>query len=223
MLMGLLRAVADAVVVGAGTLREASPQHIWTADYIYPRLAGAYQELGAAMGKTDPPLNVVVTASGEIDTDRRLFCTGEVPVLIVTTSAGKERQRERELPPSVRVVAAGETAPISARSVLGAIAGARNSDLVLIEAGPRLTGDFIAERLLDELFLTIAPQVVGRDDSLARPGFVAGKRFAPECPVWGTLAGVNRGGDHLFLRYAFTADHRGSWPAEGAIAEHSPS
>src|SRR5216683_4402476 len=33
--MGLLRACADAVIVGAGTLRSA-PQHRWTAQYIYP-------------------------------------------------------------------------------------------------------------------------------------------------------------------------------------------
>ena len=38
MVMGLLRAVADAVIVGAGTLRSA-PQHLWTAEYIYPPLA----------------------------------------------------------------------------------------------------------------------------------------------------------------------------------------
>jgi riboflavin biosynthesis pyrimidine reductase len=64
---------------------------------------------------------------------------------------------------------------------------------------------FFAERLLDELFLTMAPQVAGRDGELVRPGFVAGANFAPEHPVWGTLVGLKRGGDHLFLRYAFAA------------------
>src|SRR5574340_155681 len=44
MLMGLLRAVADAVIVGAGTLRSV-PKHHWTARYIYPPLADAYQQL----------------------------------------------------------------------------------------------------------------------------------------------------------------------------------
>jgi hypothetical protein len=64
-------------------------------------------------------------------------------------------------------------------------------------------GDFFAERQLDELFLTLAPQVAGRDDANARPGLVAGKQFAPEGPVWGTLVGLKRGGSHLFLRYRF--------------------
>ncbi len=66
-------------------------------------------------------------------------------------------------------------------------------------------GDFLAEGSLDELFLTLSPQVAGRDGTVERPGFVAGKRFAPERPLWGTLAGVKRGGSHLFLRYAFAA------------------
>jgi hypothetical protein len=53
---------------------------------------------------------------------------------------------------------------------------------------------------------TVSPQVAGRDGDLARPGFVAGTSFAPEHPVWGALVGLKRGGDHLFLRYAFAAD-----------------
>ncbi len=56
---------------------------------------------------------------------------------------------------------------------------------------------------LDKQFLTLAPQVAGRDDQIERSGLVAGTGFAPERPVWGTLAGVKRGGSHLFLRYAF--------------------
>ena len=163
--MGLLRAAADAVVIGAGTLRASSPDHVWTADYIYPPLADAYRELRAALGKPEPPLNVVVTGSGDIDLDRRLFRSGAVPSLIVTTAAGAERLqvRDRELPPSARVEVVAEAAPLCARAVLDAVGRTRKSELVLIEAGPRLMSDFFAERLLDELFLTLAPQVAGRD------------------------------------------------------------
>lgn len=56
---------------------------------------------------------------------------------------------------------------------------------------------------LDKLFLTLAPQVAGRDEVIARPGLVTGQRFAPEHPVWGALVGVKRGGSHPFLRYGF--------------------
>jgi riboflavin biosynthesis pyrimidine reductase len=72
-----------------------------------------------------------------------------------------------------------------------------------VEGGPQLIGDFFAEACLDELFLTLAPQLAGRDSSSERPGLVAGKRFAPELPLWGSLVGVKRGGSHLFLRYVF--------------------
>ena len=76
-------------------------------------------------------------------------------------------------------------------------------DVILVEGGPRLIGGFFAEQRLDELFLTLAPQIAGRDDSVERPGLVAGKTFAPEDPLWGRLVGIKRGGSHLFLRYAF--------------------
>jgi riboflavin biosynthesis pyrimidine reductase len=75
--------------------------------------------------------------------------------------------------------------------------------VVLVEGGPHLMGDFFAEGLLDELFLTLAPQVAGRDGHSERPGFVSGKTFAPDKPLWGTLVSAKRGGSHLFLRYSF--------------------
>jgi riboflavin biosynthesis pyrimidine reductase len=201
--MGLLRAVADVVIVGAGTLRAASADHLWTADYIYPRLSCGYLELRTSLGKTEPPLNVVVTASGEVDLDRRLFRSGEVCSLLVTTPAGARHLAGRTLPTSVHMTVAAEATALTARAVLDAVSAVRPSQLVLIEAGPRVTELFFAERLLDELFLTIAPQVVGRDGSHDRPGLVAGREFAPDDPRWGTLVGLKRGGDHLFLRYAF--------------------
>jgi riboflavin biosynthesis pyrimidine reductase len=204
MVMGLLRATADAVVIGAGTLRASSPDHVWTAEYIYPPLADAYGELRAALGKPEPPLNVVVTGSGDLDLNRRFFRSAAVPSLIVTTDAGAERLQvqDRDLPPSARVEVAG-AAPLSARAVLDAVGRTRKSELVLVEAGPRLMSDFFAEHLLDELFLTLAPQVAGRDGAIERPGLVSGKLFAPEHPVWGRLVGLKRGGDHLLLRHAF--------------------
>jgi riboflavin biosynthesis pyrimidine reductase len=205
MLMGLLRAVADAVIVGAGTLRAVS-RHLWTAAYIYPSLTDSYNELRAALGKTSPPLNVIVTASGMIDLNLRVFQSGEVPVLIVTTSEGVRHLRAHELPRWVHVEAVREAGAISAGQVLEAVSAARQSDILLVEGGPQLIGDFFAERCLDELFLTLAPQVAGRDGSSERPGLVAGKQFAPEHAMWGTLVSVKRAESHLFLRYAFGDD-----------------
>jgi riboflavin biosynthesis pyrimidine reductase len=204
MVMGLLRAVAGAVIVGAGTLRSAR-QHLWTAQHIYPPLADEYQQLRSALGKSGPPLNVIVTASGALDMALPVFQSGEVAVLVVTTQAGEQRIRTQVLPGSVEIAALQPAGALSARAILDAVRAVRPGDLTLLEGGPQLMGDFFAEHLLDELFLTLAPQVAGRDDSVERPGLVAGKQFAPEHPVWGTLLSVKRGGSHLFLRYAFEA------------------
>jgi riboflavin biosynthesis pyrimidine reductase len=202
MVMGLLRAVADAVIVGAGTLR-AVPQHLWTAEYVYPALAEEYQQLRSTLGKSEPPLNVIVTARGTLDLGLPVFQSAEVPVLIVTTQEGAEHIDRHALPRLVQVAAVQQVGALSAQAILEAIGAVRQCNMILLEGGPRLMGDFFAEQRLDELFLTLAPQVAGRDESLDRPGLVAGKRFAPEHPIWGILVGIKRGGSHLFLRYAF--------------------
>jgi riboflavin biosynthesis pyrimidine reductase len=220
MLMGLLRAVADAVVVGAGTLRSV-PDHLWTAEHIYPPLAAAYRSLRATLGKPGRPLNVIVTARGEIDPRMRVF-RGEVPSLIVTTEEGGLVQGARRLdalglPTSVRVASVEGDGRLTARAAIAAVREARSAELILVEGGPHLMGDFFAEGCLDELFLTLAPQVAGRDAEVERPGLVAGKSFAPEHSIWGTLAGVKRGGSHLFLRYSFGPSEPPPLPERDAV------
>ena len=61
MVMGLLRSAADAVIVGAGTLRSV-PNHLWTGEHIFPPLADTYRDLRKLLGKAGLPLNV---GSGE--------------------------------------------------------------------------------------------------------------------------------------------------------------
>jgi len=207
MVMGLLRAVADSVIVGAGTLR-AAPRHRWTAHRIYPALSAVYQQLRIDLGKPEPPLNVIVTAHGEVNLDLPVFQSGEVPVLIVTTTQGMQRIYEHNIPSSVQISSVQSAGSLSAQAILKAICDVHQCEMILVEGGPQLMGDFFAERLLDELFLTLAPQIAGRDNIIERPGLVAGRTFAPENPLWGTLIGVKRGGSHLFLRYAFeTPEH----------------
>jgi riboflavin biosynthesis pyrimidine reductase len=203
LVMGLLRAVADAVIVGAGTLRAVSPHHRWTAEYIYPGLRDVYQQLRMSLGKPELPLNVIVTARGELNLDLPLFQSGDVPVLIVTTTQGAEYLHARRPPQAVQIAGVQQTDLLRAQSILQAVCEARRCTIILVEGGPQLLGDFLAEQFLDELFLTLAPQIAGRDASTERPGLVAGKHFAPEHPLWGTLVSVKRGGSHLFLRYAF--------------------
>jgi len=202
MVMGLLRAIADVVIVGANTAR-AVPRHVWTAEHIYPPLANAYKQLRTALGKTDPPLNVIVTARGNVNLDLPVFQSGEVAVLIVTSEQGAQHIGAHPLPTHVQVQAVAGSERISARAILDTVQHIRQSEIVLVEGGAQLLGDFFAGQCLDELFLTLAPQIAGRDATVERPGLVMGKLFAPEHPLWGSLASVKRGGDHLFLHYRF--------------------
>ncbi|MEO8971386.1 MAG: dihydrofolate reductase family protein [Ktedonobacteraceae bacterium] len=156
------------------------------------------------MGKPEPPLNVIVTARGAISLDLPVFQSGEVPVLLVTTTQGEERIHAQRIPPSVQIAVVQRSGPLSTLAIVQAVCGVRPCQIILVEGGPQLLGDFLAEQLLDELFLTLAPQIAGRDASTERPGLVAGHQFAPEHPVWGSLISVKRGGSHLFLRYAYT-------------------
>src|ERR1700736_1234046 len=66
MVMGLLRAVADVVIVGSGTL-AADSQQVWTPEAICPELAAEYSRMRRALGKSGPPLNVVVSGSGSLN------------------------------------------------------------------------------------------------------------------------------------------------------------
>ncbi len=207
MVMGILRAVADAVIVGAGTLRK-SPRHVWTASHIYPPFAPLYLQLRLALGKAEPPLNVIVTLEGNIDMNQRLFQSGTVPVLIMTTRQGEQRLRRQTIPSSTEIIALEPTASgeLSARAILEVVQRARPSDLILSEGGPKLLAGFFAEHCLDELFLTLSPQVAGRDETIERPGLVTGKLFAPEFPLWGSLVSIKRETSHLFLRYSFASN-----------------
>lgn len=204
MVMGLLRAVADAVVVGAGTLRTV-PHHLWTAEHVYPSLGDEYQMIRKTLNKPESPLNVIVTASGNIDPSLPVFQSGRVPTLIVTTAEGSFKISKQSLPCSTRLIEATKNPRLSAHEIIDAVTKACNAidPLILVEGGPLLMGDLFAARLLDEQFLTLAPQIAGRDDTTRRPGLVDGKIFAPTAPVWGTLVGIKRAGEHLFLRYAF--------------------
>ncbi len=155
------------------------------------------------MGKPTPPLNVIVTTHGAVDLDLPVFQSGEVPVLLVTNTQGEERIRAQNLQPFVQLSAVQSAGPLSAQAILQEVNHIRQCELILVEGGPQLMGDFFAGQALDELFLTLAPQIAGRDGKVERPGLVMGKRFAPPEPPWGSLVSIKRSESHLFLRYAF--------------------
>jgi len=196
-LMGILRAVADAVVIGAGNLR-AEGDHVWTAERVFPELAGAYARLRAALGKTAAPLQVVVSGGGDVDLSLAVF-SGATPSLVVTTAAGAARLRAQRsrVPLAVPEPVAGW---IPLRAVL-ASARLGPGALVLVESGPTSTTRYLAEGAVDELFLTRAPIFVGRGGVPATLALVEGQVFRPGV-ARGRLLSARRNGDLLFVRYA---------------------
>jgi riboflavin biosynthesis pyrimidine reductase len=205
-LMGLLRAVADVIIVGASTLR-AGGGHAWTPEHVFPDLADAFADLRAALNKRTPPLNMLVTASGQINLDLPIFQSGEAPVLIATTSRGATRLREHGLPEHVATEVLSADGEIPAGALVEAAGRHGAAEYVLSEGGPHLLTHLLEARCLNELFLTLAPQVAGRAEDpealLRRPALVMGHEFAPAEPGWATLCSLKRAHDHLFLRYTF--------------------
>jgi riboflavin biosynthesis pyrimidine reductase len=203
MVMGLLRAVADVVIVGSGTL-AADSQQVWTPEAICPELASEYARLRTALGRSGPPLNVITSGSGSLNLRLPVFSSGQVQVMIITTTTGAKRLAKQRIPDAVEIRAIRRgSGEIAAGAICNEVCAVRGVKRVLVEGGPRLLADFFKERLVSEQFLTLAPQIAGRVEGDGRLGMVMGKVFAPRDPLWGTLMDVRQGASHLFLRYSF--------------------
>jgi riboflavin biosynthesis pyrimidine reductase len=204
MVMGLLRAVADVIIVGSGTL-AADPQQVWTPEGICPELAREYGHLRKALGHSVPPINVVVSGGGSLNLRLPVFSSGKVQVVIITTTAGAKRLAKQRIPDGVEIrsIRRRRGAEIAAGTICREVCSIRGVKRVLVEGGPRLLADFFEQRLVTEQFLTLAPQIAGRMADDGRPGMVMGKVFAPRNPLWARLTDVRQGDSHLFLRYSF--------------------
>lgn len=199
-LMGLLRATADVVLVGAGTVRASHGRH-WTPGQVHPPSADAFAAWRATLGLTPQPTAVLVTGSGVLDPDGPWHALGDQPTVVMTTRRGAARLRA-EGTPDVEVLGSDDDTRIRMAEVIERLA-ARGCRVVLCEAGPTVLGELVAEGLVDELFLTLAPRIAGREASAPRPGLVDGVAFTPSAAPTGRLRSVMRAEDHLFLRYAF--------------------
>jgi len=142
--LGLLRAVADAVVVGAGTLR-GEPGVTWSPEAVFPEASDAFRQLRSAMRKPARPLTVITTRSGKIDLNAPAVTEG-APLVILTSAAGAARLGG--VPPHVRVrmLESGDAAEIVAMAA--AESGGRS---ILTEGGPTLFGQFLREGAVDEI------------------------------------------------------------------------
>ncbi len=207
-LMGLLRATADAVLVGAGTVR-ASRTHAWTPGQVHSASASAYAGWRRALGlAATGPATVMVSASGELDPGHLGRADPGVSVVVVTTSAGARRLRSLPRRAHVEIVALSD-GPRVPMDALREFLQERRFRLVLSEGGPTLFGELLAAGAVDELFLTVAPQVAGRSERAERLGLVEGVGFPPDLAPWVRLRSVMRSANHLFLRYDLNSNREG--------------
>jgi riboflavin biosynthesis pyrimidine reductase len=193
-LMGLLRACADAVVLGAGTLR-ATPGHLWTPAHVYPALSTEFTALRSALGRSAEPTLVLLTASGEVDFKHPALVRGAI---VMTTGAGAKKIGDR-LPKACELVTLGQGKSLDIGKSMAELRG-RGLDVLLSEGGPHVIGQLIGAGLLDEVFLTISPVLAGRGKE-RRLGMVEGIELLPEKGAWSKLLSARRHGDYLFLRY----------------------
>ena len=210
-IMGLLRASADAIIVGARTVHDVSPQSLWIPEYTYPDAKHLYTEYRVnVLHKPEYPLLVVVSGSGKLELERAIFRMPGMRTAVITTSVGRDelaRAGATKLP-SVQIYAldarCGTIAPAAMLQLLYAQLGVRR---LLHEGGPALFGQFLAAEAVDELFLTVAPQIAGRRSDTIRPGVVQGVEFMPDSAPWFQLLSVKQRAEYLYLRYQRTGGH----------------
>jgi riboflavin-specific deaminase-like protein len=179
------RAQADAILVGAGTIRHDDPGLLVRS----PARRAERERRGLAPS----PLRVTLTAGGDVDPGRRFFA-GEAQSLVYCP-AGVADLLRRRFGAGAAVVGLGER--VEPGALLDDLA-ARGVGRLMVEGGSAVLTAFLVQGLADELQLAIAPFFVG--DPCA-PRLVGEGRFpqGPESPM--ALAGVRRLGDLVLLRY----------------------
>jgi len=147
----LLRSLADVVVAGAGTIRteryrQAQPDELWHQ---------------VRAGRPPAPQVAVITRRLDLELSDRLFGQGPdlARTIVLTTELAGEK-RVKEASRVADVVVAGTTDMVTAQAIIDALV-ARGHRRILVEGGPMLLGQLVAEHLLDELCLTVSPVLEG--------------------------------------------------------------
>jgi riboflavin biosynthesis pyrimidine reductase len=193
--MGLLRACADVILIGAGTL-HGSPRTHWTAEHAYPPAAPLYAELRRRRGRPPQPTLAVLSGSGRIDPQHPGF--GERS--LVLTSEQGAAQLGRRLPRSAAIVPIGGQPPLDPAVAVETLRAAGH-ELILCEGGPLLFGELVDAGLVDEFFLTLSPVLAGHGGASGRLSLLESAELLPGRTPAATLLTLRRAESHLFLRY----------------------
>ncbi len=187
--MDRLRAEADAILVGAGTLRaDDPPLHVRDPEM------RAYRR---SLGKPDGLLNVLVSAGLAVDPESGFFRAGGAAGRIVATVDEAPAERVRALEAHAEVWRLGRGA-VDIRELLRRLR-ARGVERLLVEGGGETNWAFVRDDLLDELHVTVAPALLG---GRAAPTLVEGDGLAMAEQRRLALVSVERHEDEIYLRYA---------------------
>ncbi|ANM29763.1 hypothetical protein ABI59_09515 [Acidobacteria bacterium Mor1] len=186
--MDRLRARADAVLIGAGTLRaDDPPLHVRDAEM------QAYRE---SLGKQRELVHVLVSGSLSVDPDSGFFNPERADSLIVATVDEAPAERVAALEGKAEVWRVG-----SGRVDMAALLERlheRGVEQLLAEGGGELNWALAQADLLDELFITVAPSLLGGREA---PTLLEGPGFAMADQTRLELADLTREGDEIYLRY----------------------
>lgn len=149
-IFGILRMLCDALLVGAGTLRQEQ--------YRALRLDERRRRWRQEHGRPTHPTLVVVSGSLDLDPTQPAFADAPVrPVVLTTTRAPAGRRRR--LATVADVLAVGERT-VDLAGGLDQLR-ARGHQQLLCEGGPQLFGMLTAAGAVDEICLTVAPLLAG--------------------------------------------------------------
>lgn len=192
-LLRALRALADVVLVGAGTVRAEG--------YGTIALPERWRRLRVEQGSSPDPRLALVSRRLDLDLAAPVFTDPVVPPIVLTTAASSVRRRTAvaEVAEVVVVGEVGEVgdvgdAYVDLAAALGAL-GERGLRRVLSEGGPRVLSQLLAGGLVDEMCLTVSPLVVGGHDLAISSGPGLSR------PQDMRLARVHEEDGYLFLRY----------------------
>lgn len=153
-IFGVLRGLADVVVVGAETVRLEG--------YRPARARAEFAGRREAAGQGPAPAVAVVSAGLELDFSLPLYTSPLVPTLILTGAAAAPDKVAAAEKAGAHVVIAGDGMGVEPARAVQALAALGHTRL-LTEGGPRLLGQFIAAGVLDELCLTVSPMLTVGD------------------------------------------------------------
>jgi riboflavin-specific deaminase-like protein len=153
--MDHLRAMADAVLIGAGTLRaDDPPMHVRSPEM---------QELRRSLGKPAGLLKVLVSRSLKLSRQARFFNDPHTAGLIIATVDGADTSALEPLPKGAELWRLGPTDVDLARLLKKL--EERGVRRLLVEGGAEMNWHFVAADLFDELHVTIAPALLGGNDA----------------------------------------------------------